>query len=40
MDLLFQIYEDGWRVPHPDEMVDGIIASLDPTTGELIPKAK
>jgi RNA polymerase sigma factor (sigma-70 family) len=34
MDLLFQLYEEGWRVPHPDEMVDGIIASLDPVTGE------
>jgi hypothetical protein len=38
MDLLFQRYEDGWRVPHPDEMTDGIIASLDPRTGERIPR--
>jgi RNA polymerase sigma factor (sigma-70 family) len=40
VDLLFQRYEDGWRVPHPDEMIDGIIASLDPVTGERRPKAK
>jgi RNA polymerase sigma factor (sigma-70 family) len=40
MDLLLQRYEDGWRVPHTDEMMDGVIASLDPVTGERRPKTK
>jgi RNA polymerase sigma factor (sigma-70 family) len=40
MDLLLQRYEDGWRVPHSDEMMDKIIASLDPVTGQRRPKAK
>jgi RNA polymerase sigma factor (sigma-70 family) len=40
LDLLFQRYEDGWRLPHPDEMIEKIIASLDPKTGERIPTVK
>ena len=40
LDMLFQRFDDGWRVPHPYEMTAGIIASLDPATGERIPKTK
>ena len=40
MDLMFQRYEDGWRVPHTDLMMDGVIDSLDPATGERRPNAK
>jgi hypothetical protein len=40
MDLLLQRFEDGWRVPHSDEMMDGILASLDPATGARLPRAK
>jgi RNA polymerase sigma factor (sigma-70 family) len=40
-DMLFQRYEDGWRAaPFTEEMADGIIASLDPLTGERLPKAR
>jgi hypothetical protein len=40
MDLLLQRFADGWRVPHPDDMLDGILASLDPATGERRPRTK
>lgn len=34
MDLLFERHDDGWRVPHTDVIIDGVIATLDPVTGE------
>jgi RNA polymerase sigma factor (sigma-70 family) len=40
MDLMLQRFEDGWRVPHTDDMMEGIIASLDPATGEFRPRTK
>jgi RNA polymerase sigma factor (sigma-70 family) len=38
MDLLLQRYEDGWRAPFTDEMMERIIGSLDPATGERSPR--